>query len=481
MATESIRRPRPSLVPMLAVSGAAFLFAALLVLVRTQWAPMESLDHRLAADLNSLVAGHPAAIWVWQRITWLGSAGVLVALMVAAVATLLIRRRYRLAGYLAVTGAGAWVLDPVLKALVGRLRPVVAHPIAHGTGNSFPSGHSLSSLVCYGALLLAFLPGIRPRWRTPVRVAVGAVVVLVGVSRLMLGVHYLSDVVGAWAIGVAWLGLTAYAFEVLRRGAGQPVSQPLAEGLEPEAGPDLKAADAEPPARRRLGRTAAAVVVGWVLILGAIVGIGELVVKDGGGNLLGDTTIPHWFAAHRTPTLTSWSEVFSDLGGTTWIIVVAFAVCVLALAILRRWRPVVFLAALLVGEVTMFLTAASVVKRARPDVTHLDHKLPTSSYPSGHVAATLCLYIGIAVLVIGHARGWWRWLFLVPAVGMPVAVALSRMYRGEHHPTDVTGSLIFAALWIPLLVLLVRPNADAGKPRGPLPWLLAAEDTPDAG
>jgi MFS family permease len=43
---------------------------------------------------------------------------------------------------------------------------------------------------------------------------------------------------------------------------------------------------------------------------------------------------------------------------------------------------------------------------------------------------------------------WWRWLFLVPAIAMPVLVALSRMYRGEHHPTDVLGSLILAALWL---------------------------------
>ncbi len=51
-------------------------------------------------------------------------------------------RRWRLAVYLLITGAGALVLDPVLKSLIGRLRPVVAHPIAHGTGDSFPSGHS---------------------------------------------------------------------------------------------------------------------------------------------------------------------------------------------------------------------------------------------------------------------------------------------------------------------------------------------------
>jgi undecaprenyl-diphosphatase len=68
------------------------------------------------------------------------------------------------------------------------------------------------------------------------------------------------------------------------------------------------------------------------------------------------------------------------------------------------------------------------------------------------------MYIGVAILVFGHTRGWWRWLFLIPAIAMPILVAAARMYRGEHHPTDVTGSLIFAALWIPALYLLVRPN-----------------------
>src|SRR6185437_10207901 len=122
-------------------------------------------------------------------------------------------------------------------------------------------------------------------------------------------------------------------------------------------------------------------------------------------------------------------------------------------------RPVVFIAVLMLGELTAFVTAAAVVMRHRPDVTHLDQALPTSSYPSGHEAATCCLYIAVAILVIGHARGWWRWLFLIPAVAMPVLVALSRMYRGEHHPTDILGSLLFAGLWLTATTLLIQPNA----------------------
>jgi undecaprenyl-diphosphatase len=81
------------------------------------------------------------------------------------------------------------------------------------------------------------------------------------------------------------------------------------------------------------------------------------------------------------------------------------------------------------------------------------------AYPSGHEAATCCLYVAIAILVIGHARGWWRWLFLIPAIAMPVLVALSRMYRGEHHPTDILASLLFSGLWLTATVLLIKPNS----------------------
>ncbi len=70
----------------------------------------------------------------------------------------------------------------------------------------------------------------------------------------------------------------------------------------------------------------------------------------------------------------------------------------------------------MVGELGTFLIAAAIVRRPRPDVAHLDHRLPTSAYPSGHTAAACCLYIAVAILVIGHARGWWRWLSLIPAI-----------------------------------------------------------------
>jgi undecaprenyl-diphosphatase len=211
---------------------------------------------------------------------------------------------------------------------------------------------------------------------------------------------------------------------------------------------------------RTYGRIAAAVVVAWVLIVGALTGIGKLIMltHNGNGNLLGDHAIPHWFAAQRTATLNHWSLIVSNLGATQDILIVSVATCVVFIAVSRHWRPVIFLAVVMLGELAAFLTVAAIVKRPRPDVPHLDSYLPTSAFPSGHVAATACLYVGIAVLVIGHSRGWWRCLFLIPAIVMPVIVAAARLYRGEHRPTDVLASLLFAALWLTATTLLIKPN-----------------------
>src|SRR3984957_13088623 len=262
MPANTLDRRGRRLAPLIAVTVAAAVFTILLILVRLQWPPLESVDHGGAARINSLVAGDAGFITVVRAVTWLGSDGVLWTVIAAAALVLAFRRRWRLAIYLVITGAGALVLDPTLKSLVGRLRPVVAHPIAHGTGDSFPSGHSLGSIVCYGAILLVFVPAPRGRWRTAFITAIAALVALIGISRILLGVHFLSDVIGAWALGITWLGVTAFAFELTRRAAGRPVTDPVSDGLEPEARADLAPTAPKPAGhapRLHRGRVAAGI------------------------------------------------------------------------------------------------------------------------------------------------------------------------------------------------------------------------------
>jgi undecaprenyl-diphosphatase len=100
------------------------------------------------------------------------------------------------------------------------------------------------------------------------------------------------------------------------------------------------------------------------------------------------------------------------------------------------------------------------IDRPRPPVPHLDAELPpTSSFPSGHTAAAICLYGVIAAMVLARSRRRRRGPVLAAAIGLVVVIAAARLYRGAHYPTDVIGSVLFALPWlaVTLGVLPLRP------------------------
>jgi membrane-associated phospholipid phosphatase len=126
------------------------------------------------------------------------------------------RRGYDLALLVLAVG-GAELVNLSTKSFFHRVRPSFTDPITSAGGFSFPSGHAMGAMVFYGWLAY-WLWHDNPR--TIPRVVVGAIfpviVVLVGFSRIYLGVHYPSDVVGGYAAGLAWLALTISGMEVLR-------------------------------------------------------------------------------------------------------------------------------------------------------------------------------------------------------------------------------------------------------------------------
>jgi undecaprenyl-diphosphatase len=163
------------------------------------------------------------------------------------------------------------------------------------------------------------------------------------------------------------------------------------------------------------------------------------------------------------------SIVGSEVGNTHAILAIGLVIGAVSLAAIRRWRPVIFLLTVMFGELTLFLASAAIVGRARPDVENMDGPMPTSSFPSGHVAATILIWATAAVLIVPRTRAWWRWMLPVLAVAMPLWVAVSRMYRGMHHPTDILGSMVLSALWLSAVYWLVKPNADLPDEEVPAP------------
>lgn len=112
------------------------------------------------------------------------------------------RRRWQEAGFAAVALAGSGLLNMALKRLFSRARPDVWPSIAPEPTWSFPSGHAMGSMALLAVLLVLLGTG----WRRRTVWAAGAVfVVLVGASRIYLGVHYPSDVLAGWAAAVAWV------------------------------------------------------------------------------------------------------------------------------------------------------------------------------------------------------------------------------------------------------------------------------------
>ncbi len=201
--------------------------------------PITTYDRALVEELHDVVRDHPWTVRPLQAISFLGTPLWFYIIVTPVVAYLLWRGRRRLAAYLVTTAFIGGLIDTAVKVIVSRDRPQLEDPVATAFGQSFPSGHAFTSTAIYGALLLTFLPAIPKRWR-PVAVAFFVTLVAaIAFSRLALGVHFLSDVLGGLALGAAWLFAATAAFSIWRTERGNKPVDP-ARGLEPEAARDLK-------------------------------------------------------------------------------------------------------------------------------------------------------------------------------------------------------------------------------------------------
>ena len=201
--------------------------------------PLTGLDEDGAAWLNRQLHDEEAVITVLEAISFTGKPIFLFFAVGLPAAWLLHRGARKLVLFLVVTSLAGGAIDTVVKVAVARPRPEVDEPIITAFGQSFPSGHSMQAVVCYGALLLVFLPLVEGRWRRAALAGTITLIILIGVSRLTLGVHYVSDVLGGYVLGAAWLTASVAAFETWREDRGRRATHPLEEGVEPEEAEDL--------------------------------------------------------------------------------------------------------------------------------------------------------------------------------------------------------------------------------------------------
>jgi undecaprenyl-diphosphatase len=196
-------------------AGCLWLFGGLAEDVVTS-DPIVRVDRSVADYLHS--SATPPLTTFFLVVTAFGSIET-IALLALFVATILAkgRRWVYLATWIAAVG-GSVALDRLLKELFARPRPFFEHPLLVESSYSFPSGHAMESLVVYG-MLAYFAVLALESWRARTAVVFGAVllVLLIGLSRMYLGVHYLSDVVAGYAAGGLWLSALITATETVRR------------------------------------------------------------------------------------------------------------------------------------------------------------------------------------------------------------------------------------------------------------------------
>jgi undecaprenyl-diphosphatase len=242
-----------------------------------------------------------------------------------------------------------------------------------------------------------------------------------------------------------------------------------------------------PPLEKR--RAAAQLVGGGLLLALGLCLIGWIIVRVAGAqSLIGwEDPVNVWLADHRTPAFDLLTHLGSSMADTIACIALLLVMVIVTRVWLGRWREPLALFAAIVGELLVFLIVTAVVQRDRPDVVRLDAAPPTSSFPSGHTAASVALYGCLAVIVNREMRT--RWLALLIAAvcwAVPALVGISRMYRGMHHPTDVLFGYIGGGLWLTIVLVTLLPLApsrdvaEQRDPPGPGSGALAHESVSDS-
>jgi membrane-associated phospholipid phosphatase len=192
-----------------------------------------AIDLQLASELHASATPTSTAIYVF--ISWFGSQGVwLLGIVIGLL--FIIRRHWLKLLFWVITLVGGALLNDVLKNFFARPRPVFVEPYIIEQHYSFPSAHAMMSLIMYGMIAYLLWREISDRPTRCVIVFDALMLIsLIGISRMTLGVHYLSDVLGGFSAGGLWLGACITALNFIQRHGElrQQLRQVAAEATNP--------------------------------------------------------------------------------------------------------------------------------------------------------------------------------------------------------------------------------------------------------
>jgi undecaprenyl-diphosphatase len=184
--------------------------------------PFSGIDHGIALWFHAHLT--PTFVSVLRGITEFGSGEWIAIVLSVAVLYFVVKRWWPSLLIMVVAVPGGMLLNEWIKILVHRHRPFVDGWFVDWSGYSFASGHTIGATLLYGQLALFIIPMIKNRGgRALVFSAATFVIVLVGFSRIALGAHYLTDVLGGMFLGASWLTLCLLVSRPLRRAVTPPV------------------------------------------------------------------------------------------------------------------------------------------------------------------------------------------------------------------------------------------------------------------
>ena len=181
----------------------------------------EAIDHRILLAFRTDDGSPIGPRWLAStmvNLSALGSGAVSTLVVGFAAIFLMMARRPAFAALVALCGLGAWGVMAMFKLILARPRPTIGSPLDQLATYSFPSGHTLAATAVYLTLGAVIAMGLdQRRQRLCVIVMAAFLALLVGVTRVYIGVHYPTDVLGGWLVGTAWALLCGLAARALHR------------------------------------------------------------------------------------------------------------------------------------------------------------------------------------------------------------------------------------------------------------------------
>lgn len=199
----------------LLLGGLCLLLFVVTAAVTGRGALLQRANQDATARIHHLLT--PQTVPLFKDITWFGSPGIWVVSLSASALLLWRRQWLHIAIGLGAVGGGG-LLNDIVKDLFARPRPNFPDPGVIEQSYSFPSGHAMSSLIAYGLLVyFAWFALKDRRVRRVLLAGLVAWIALIGFSRVILGVHFVGDVIGGWTLGGAWLALWIGVMHAIRR------------------------------------------------------------------------------------------------------------------------------------------------------------------------------------------------------------------------------------------------------------------------